>query len=745
MDVPPELVQAIASMMVSAIQASTTQTSATVGPNGGPPTSAQFLKPPPFSISEYRLLEGSSVEDYFKRFDWALQLSKISEEQHANFNRVYMGSELNNVLKFLINLRLPEELTYNELRTVLINHFDRVKNRYVESIKFRHIVQQKGESIAAFALRLKQGSAYCEYGEFLDRMLIEQFLHGLSLRDICDEIISKKPTTFAEAYEIAHTLEATRDTSNEVKTTGSGNTYEVVHKLGYAPQQFKHRKKDAHKKPSYERDYYKKNSRFQGQDDKQSTTKTTRSCGSCGGPHPRAKCKFFGAVCHNCKKKGHIAKVCRAMKQMQGPADLTDQDTADTKTTIDGRDLEMELDTGAPCGIVSKQTLFFIKPACKLFKTDRRFASYTGHGVNCIGRIPVEVTLGKTSRKLNLYVVDGNFDSLFGREWISHFVHEIKFHELFNSPDDIHAVTTLAPELSREQKTRLDQFLMNYKDVFSTSPGKLSGPPVSVHFKPGTSPVFARAREVPLALRDAYAKEIDAKIASGFYERVKHSEWASTTHIVIKKNGKLRITDVTDAYTHLPVDAEFSYALTLNTPTHGLIRPTCAVYGAANVPAVWQRKIESVLQDIPNVLNFFNDILVFADNFDNLIFSLDAVLQRLRNNGLKLNRDKCIFATTTVEFLGHKIDAQGIHKSDKHIQAIRDAPKPSTPEELQLFLGKATYYGSFIANLLSRSRPLRDILRFLRPSCGRYDDATPSTCTNKFAKMAAETQDLCPH
>ena len=45
--------------------------------------------------------------------------------------------------------------------------------------------------------------------------------------------------------------------------------------------------------------------------------------------------------------------------------------------------------------------------------------------------------------------------------------------------------------------------------------------------------------------------------------------------------------DVTDAYTHLPVDEAFSHDLTLNTPTHGLIRPERAVYGAANIPAIW--------------------------------------------------------------------------------------------------------------------------------------------------------------
>jgi len=64
-----------------------------------------------------------------------------------------------------------------------------------------------------------------------------------------------------------------------------------------------------------------------------------------------------------------------------------------------------------------------------------------------------------------------------------------------------------------------------------------------------------------------------------------------------------------------------------------------------------------------------------------------------------------------VEFLGHKIDASGIRKSDKHIAAIRDTPKASTREELQLFLGKATYYSSFIPNLSTQDRPLRDMLR----------------------------------
>ncbi|XP_062557133.1 uncharacterized protein K02A2.6-like [Armigeres subalbatus] len=136
--------------------------------------------------------------------------------------------------------------------------------------------------------------------------------------------------------------------------------------------------------------------------------------------------------------------------------------------------------------------------------------------------------------------------------------------------------------------------------------------------------------------------------------------------------------DVTDAYTHLPIDDEFRHVLTLNTPTHGLIRPTRAVYGAASIPAIWQRRMESILQGLTHVVSFYDDVIVFANNFDELLLALTATMDRMKQNSLRLNRSKCIFATSSLECLGHRIDRHGLHKSGKHVGAIRDAPRPST-------------------------------------------------------------------
>ncbi|XP_062540930.1 uncharacterized protein K02A2.6-like [Armigeres subalbatus] len=147
--------------------------------------------------------------------------------------------------------------------------------------------------------------------------------------------------------------------------------------------------------------------------------------------------------------------------------------------------------------------------------------------------------------------------------------------------------------------------------------------------------------------------------------------------------------DVTDAYTHLPIDEEFSHILTLNTTTHGLIRPTRAVYGAANIPAIRQRRMESVLQGLDDVVvNFYDDIIVFAKDFVSLLQALTVTLDRLRTSGLRLNRTKCVFATSSLECLGHRIDRHGLHKSEQHVEAVRNAPRPTTPDELQLFLAR---------------------------------------------------------
>ena len=74
-------------------------------------------------------------------------------------------------------------------------------------------------------------------------------------------------------------------------------------------------------------------------------------------------------------------------------------------------------------------------------------------------------------------------------------------------------------------------------------------------------------------------------------------------------------------------------------------------------------------------------------------------------------REKCSFYQESVEYLGHHVDASGVHTSPKKVQTIQDAPEPTNVQELRSFLGLVNYYAKFMSNLASLLHPLHELLR----------------------------------
>ena len=61
------------------------------------------------------------------------------------------------------------------------------------------------------------------------------------------------------------------------------------------------------------------------------------------------------------------------------------------------------------------------------------------------------------------------------------------------------------------------------------------------------------------------------------------------------------------------------------------------------------------------------------------------MLDKLDKAGLRLNRGEYSFLKSSVEFLGHIIDSQGLHSTTKEVKAIQDVPKPKNVTELRSF------------------------------------------------------------
>ena len=57
------------------------------------------------------------------------------------------------------------------------------------------------------------------------------------------------------------------------------------------------------------------------------------------------------------------------------------------------------------------------------------------------------------------------------------------------------------------------------------------------------------------------------------------------------------------------------------------------------------------------------------------------------------------------------IGKNGVAPDSAKIEAIQEAPKPTTPSEVRSFLGLINYCGMFIENLATTSEPLRELTR----------------------------------
>ena len=121
--------------------------------------------------------------------------------------------------------------------------------------------------------------------------------------------------------------------------------------------------------------------------------------------------------------------------------------------------------------------------------------------------------------------------------------------------------------------------------------------------------------------------------------------------------------------------------------------------------------MENLLQGIPGVCVYIDDILVTGRNPAEHLDHLIEVLRRLQKAGMKLQRAKCEFFLPFVDYVGHTISADGLHTSKAKVEAILKAPAPRNVAELRSFLGLVNYYRKFLPDLATTLSPLYELLQ----------------------------------
>ena len=146
--------------------------------------------------------------------------------------------------------------------------------------------------------------------------------------------------------------------------------------------------------------------------------------------------------------------------------------------------------------------------------------------------------------------------------------------------------------------------------------------------------------------------------------------------------------------------------------THkGLYRFKRLPFGVSSAPAIFQQVIDQVIQGLNGVACYLDDLVVTGRTREEHLRNLEAVLQRIRDYGFRIRKEKCTFLQDSIEYLGHIIDRTGIRPSPGKAEAIRRAPAPKDQSQLRSFLGGVNYFGKFIGRLADLSAPLNTLLR----------------------------------
>ena len=134
--------------------------------------------------------------------------------------------------------------------------------------------------------------------------------------------------------------------------------------------------------------------------------------------------------------------------------------------------------------------------------------------------------------------------------------------------------------------------------------------------------------------------------------------------------------DANSGFWQIPLDEHSELLTTFITP-FGRYYFNGLLFGISSAPEIFQRTMSAILEGLDWVICRIDDILIHGRNQIEHDVRVRAVLLRLQEAGLTLNVQKCECSQGRMRFLGHIVDAQGVHADPEKTRVTTQLPVPS--------------------------------------------------------------------
>ena len=368
----------------------------------------------------------------------------------------------------------------------------------------------------------------------------------------------------------------------------------------------------------------------------------------------------------------------------------------------------------------------------KISKTRMKTKPYGSRTVLCKGRYTGTVMFGDEVENVCIYVVKQNLETLLSGR-VSEALGIIQFKAIVNHTSCTDPVK--------------EEVLSRYKRIFS-SVGTLTDYKVTFYIDKDVQPVAQPARAVPFHLRQKLEKEIERLEREGSIEEHEGpAPWISNVVLAPMDDGGTRLTidmreanraikstnipipkvediksriagckifskiDFNSAFHQLKIDEQSRY-ITVFHAGDRLMRRRKLTTGTTTASGELTRALLPLFKHIPEMHVIHDDALIATSDKVQHDKVLNQVLSIIGNSGMPLNADKCQFYKHEVPFWGFLINEGGAWPNPETVEALRQATRPETKEELISFLCMVQSNKDFVPNIAQNTQHLRELTKY---------------------------------